>query len=70
MTTKKKEIKKAPAGNKPHGAATAAAILGLGSAPEVKAKKNGEAHIKPEWQKFYNRLLELRDQLLRQMNGL
>ena len=26
--------------------------------------------IKPEWQKFYNRLLELREQLLRQMNGL
>lgn len=26
--------------------------------------------IKPEWQKYYNRLLELREQLLNQMNGL
>ncbi len=26
--------------------------------------------IKAEWQKFYNHLLELREQLLRQMNGL
>jgi len=34
-------------------------------------KKNGGApEIKPEWVKFYNRLLELRDQLMRQMNGL
>ncbi len=27
-------------------------------------------HIKPEWQKYYVRLLELRAQLLRQMDGL
>ena len=26
--------------------------------------------IKPEWQKYYNYLLELREQLLHQMNGL
>ena len=26
--------------------------------------------VKAEWQKYYNRLLELRDQLLHQMNGL
>jgi RNA polymerase-binding transcription factor DksA len=26
--------------------------------------------IKPEWQKYYSRLLELREQLVRQMNGL
>ncbi len=31
----------------------------------VDAKK-----IKGEWQKYYNRLLELREQLLNQMNGL
>src|SRR5690349_11503074 len=59
-------MKKAP-GNKPHGAATAASILGQ---PTVKVKKNGEVKIKAEWRKFYDRLLELRDQLLRQMNGL
>ena len=65
MTAKKKETKK---DGKPLAAATAAAILGrtvskAGSAPKVK-------RVKPEWQKFYDHLLELRDQLLRQMNGL
>jgi RNA polymerase-binding transcription factor DksA len=72
VTTKKKEpIKKGPAGNKPHGSATAAAILGRPvSTSEVKIKKNGDVKIKQEWVKFYQRLLELRDQLLRQMNGL
>ena len=72
MTTKKKEpSKKSSAGNKPHGSATAAAILGRPvSNNEVKVKKNGEVRIKPEWSKFYHHLLELRDQLTRQMNGL
>jgi DnaK suppressor protein len=66
VTTKKKEPVKKPA-NRPHPSATAASILGHAV---VKVKKNGEVHIKPEWVKFYNRLLELREQLLRQMNGL
>jgi RNA polymerase-binding transcription factor DksA len=67
VTTKKKIVKKAPAQAKPHGLATAAAILGhTGSNP----RKNGEVKIKPQWQKFYQRLLDLRDQLSRQMNGL
>ncbi len=65
MTTKKKESKKPAA--KPRGSATVASILGQ---PTVKVKKNGEVRIKPEWAKFYHRLLELRDQLTRQMNGL
>ena len=68
MTTKKKEhSKKAHGPRKPHGSATAASILGR---PVVKVKKNGEVKIKPEWAKFYQRLLELREQLMRQMNGL
>ena len=72
MTTKKKEIsRKTHAGNKPHGSATAAAILGRPVAStEVRIRKNGEVKIKAEWAKFYHRLLELREQLLRQMNGL
>jgi RNA polymerase-binding transcription factor DksA len=65
VTTKKKEIKKAVA--KPHGAATLASILGQST---VKVKKNGEVKVKPEWAQFYQRLLDLRDQLIRQMNGL
>lgn len=67
MTTKKKVVSKKPVANKPHSAATAAAILGR---PVVKTKKNGNVKIKPEWVKYYNRLIELRDQLVRQMNGL
>ena len=68
MTAKKKEtMKKPPARPKPHGSATAAAILGQ---PVAKAKKNGEVKVKAEWAKFHERLLELRDQLVRQMNGL
>ena len=48
--------------------ATAAAILGQ---PVSKSKTPvAPKRIKPEWQKFYNRLLELREQLLSQMNGL
>ncbi|MGD0615128.1 MAG: TraR/DksA C4-type zinc finger protein [Verrucomicrobiota bacterium] len=65
MTSKKKTSK--PAARKPGALATSAAILGR---PIIRVKKNGELRIKPEWQKFYNHLLELREQLLRQMNGL
>jgi RNA polymerase-binding transcription factor DksA len=69
VTTKKKEHSKSPsARTKPHGSATAAAILGRPAV--VKVKKNGEVKVKAEWAKFYQRLLELREQLLRQMNGL
>ena len=74
MTAKKKVSKKPTAQSKAHpkapGIATAAAILGI---PQTAGrKKNGYAatKVKPEWQKFYDRLLELREQLLMQMNGL
>ena len=33
-------------------------------------KKNGKVQIKAQWAKYYNRLLELREQLTRQMDGL
>ncbi|HEU5123453.1 MAG TPA: TraR/DksA C4-type zinc finger protein [Verrucomicrobiae bacterium] len=66
MTTKKKNDKPAPKG-KPTGLATAAAILGR---PVAQGKTNGAVKVKAEWQAFYNHLLELREQLLRQMNGL
>ena len=67
VTTKKKETSKKAPRTKPHGSATAAAILGQSV---VKSKKNGEVKVKGEWAKFYERLLELREQLMRQMNGL
>jgi DnaK suppressor protein len=46
--------------------ATAASILGgVG-----RSTKNGPVKVKPEWQKFYTNLVELRDRLLQQMSGL
>src|SRR6201996_9614347 len=61
--------KTTPVRGKTQASATAAAILGRPVAkPQmsiVDAKK-----IKPEWQKFYNHLLELREQLVAQMSGL
>jgi len=59
--------KPAPRG-KSQASATSAAILGR---PMNKAVTAVEAKkIKPEWQGYYNCLLELRDQLRHQMNGL
>lgn len=66
--TDKKKITKTPA-RKPV-LATAAAILGHAPVQTRSSKRNGDVKIKAEWQVFYDRLLELRDQLLRQMNGL
>ncbi len=66
VTTKKKESKKGA--TKPHGSATAASILGR--PVEKPTKKNGDVKVRPEWVKFYERLMDLREQLLRQMNGL
>jgi DnaK suppressor protein len=65
VITKRKNSTPKPAG--PPRSATAASILGRSL---LKVKKDGEAKIKPKWLKFYNRLLELREQLMRQMNGL
>jgi len=69
VTAKKKISKKPDVAPKAPGAATAAAILGH---PVAKGRKNGSesAKVKPEWQTFFDRLLELREQLLRQMSGL
>jgi DnaK suppressor protein len=68
VTAKKKILKKPALQPKTPGVATAASILGT---PVAKGRKNGDTvKVKPEWQKFYNRLLELREQLLLQMDGL
>ena len=65
--TKNKAVRKAKAKTRPHGLATAAAILGHAT---VKVKKNGDVRIKAQWAKYYQRLVELREQLTRQMDGL
>lgn len=65
MTIKKKTIKR------PAALTTAAAILGRPAPQPGKPNKGvGLVKIKQEWQKYYNRLVELREQLLRQMDGL
>jgi DnaK suppressor protein len=69
VTTKKKETKGASEkGHKSQGTTTASAILGR---PMARPRED-HAHVKvkAEWQKFYRHLLELREQLLLQMNGL
>ena len=55
--------------NKAHAPTSAAAILGR---PVVTKSRLdvGPKKIKPEWRMYYDRLLELREQLVRQMNGL
>jgi len=63
----KKKTQKVKPRPRPHGLATAAAILGR---PIVKVKKDGSAKVKTPWAKYYHRLLELREQLTRQMDGL
>ena len=69
MTAKIKATKKLDVRNKSQASATSASILGRpmskAGVTAIEAKK-----IKGEWQKFYTNLLELREQLLAQMNGL
>ena len=78
MTTNKKIAKKSgpaaapakhPAPPKQRQLTTAAAILGH------KLNNNSSASravrkVKPEWEKYYENLLDLRERLLNQMNGL
>jgi RNA polymerase-binding transcription factor DksA len=68
VIAKKKTSKKpAPRGNAKN-AATSAAILGR---PVARASAGPDLKkVKPEWQKFCLHLLELREQLTKQMNGL
>lgn len=76
--TNRKTIVKKPAGasgGKPKnlGQATAASILGKPVAAKAShhhEEDEGDAHVKPEWQKYYRHLIELRERLLNQMSGL
>jgi len=65
-----KTAKKSPKNRNGGAAATAAAILGV---PVVKGRVKAPStttRVKPEWKKFQARLLELREQLLKQRDGL
>jgi RNA polymerase-binding transcription factor DksA len=69
VTAKKKTTRNQARHRKPQASATSAAILGR---PMAKARSASDQpkNIKAEWQKYYSRLIELREQLLHQMNGL
>jgi DnaK suppressor protein len=76
VSTNKKPVKKSAA-NLPKGkaraVATAASILGM--VPGKAARNHdvgprGQVKVKSEWSKYYQDLLDLRERLLRQMNGL
>jgi RNA polymerase-binding transcription factor DksA len=68
VSAKKKATEKkvdVPAGRVVSGA-TAASILGAVG----RTAKSAPVKVKPEWQKFYSNLVELRDRLRLQMSGL
>jgi DnaK suppressor protein len=64
--TAKNNSKKLPRG-KSQASATAASILGR---PVSKSGDAAPKKIKSEWQKYYQHLVELREQLRHQMDGL
>jgi len=68
VTAKKKIVKKEADSNKSARSATSAAILGTASGKSKGG--NGAVKVKSEWAKYYENLLELREQLLKQMSGL
>lgn len=71
MSSKKQAPKKtaAPGRGKVIGTATAAAILGGGMSTGPKSSPKART-IDPEWERYRQILLDLREQLVRQMNGL
>jgi RNA polymerase-binding transcription factor DksA len=68
VTAKKHDNKNAAPRGKSQTSATSAAILGrpVSKSGDITDSKR----VKSEWQKYYQHLIELRDQLRRQMDGL
>jgi len=62
-TQKTAKVKKAPT------TASSASVLGMGG-PRPKSAPLVAVKVKPEWVKYHQHLLELRDRLLAQMSGL
>jgi RNA polymerase-binding transcription factor DksA len=74
VSVKKSMTKKAAVKPKSVGAASAAAILGIkptGKSSTKPSEFSGSGvKVKAEWQKYYNNLLDLRNRLIEQMQGL
>jgi len=64
-----KKTQKPAKAKKGLGSATSASVLGLGSA-RPKSKDATPVKVKPEWVKYHQHLLELRERLQAQMSGL
>jgi DnaK suppressor protein len=67
MTNKK--IERPTRAKRTLSSATSASILG-GSGIRPRGQVNGPVKVKPEWAKYQEHLLELRERLLAQMSGL
>jgi DnaK suppressor protein len=52
------------------GSATVASILGAAAVTPSNSASNGQAEVKAEWARYHKHLIELRDRLLSQMDGL
>ena len=66
----KNKMAKKDENEKPARSATAAAILGqIGGKPR-RNNSDVRAKVKPEWAEYYENLLALREQLVKQMSGL
>ena len=71
VTTHKKTQKKSPVPKgKPHSVATAAAVLGANTHHITSRVTIRPRPVKPQWIKYYQHLLSLRERLIAQMNGL
>lgn len=70
--TSKKHTKKAAAKaeGREVGAATAAAILGLSAPRNPGANNQAQDEVRPEWVKYKKNLIDLRERLRAQMEGL
>jgi len=72
FTVRKEVVKKNISKGKARSSATSAAILG-GAVPSKSAKKTytpQKIKVRPQWERYYRNLLELRDRLMHQMDGL
>jgi RNA polymerase-binding transcription factor DksA len=71
MQKSKKVVKKnTPAKGKARTSATSASILGVSPNRPRQTTASGKTKVRGEWEKYYQNLLELRDRLLHQMDGL
>ena len=74
VTTKKKTVNKAavpePGRKKTVASATAAAILGQPVTGSGRHTRVGMPKVRPEWASYYQHLIDLRERLVHQMDGL